>query len=113
MKLSLEIMITVLMLGLYALMTAWLVGGSMVPLNARDSFHQFQDRIEYEDFSQDVINQCIAQAEDQGFRLVVIDLSEAAGSSCCLLSLYYRQPVPAPGTTTRYVEGVINGYARM
>ena len=113
MKLSLEIMVTVLMLGLYAVSTAWLAGGSMVPMNAREAFHQFQDQIEYENFSQSAIDQCVAQAEKQGFRLAVRDLCEEAGSPCYLLSLYYRQPVPVPGGNTRYVEGVINGYARI
>ncbi|MDO5409021.1 MAG: hypothetical protein Q4F21_01035 [Lachnospiraceae bacterium] len=118
MRIGIETMVQVILLGIACIFLVQIVGSNLYILQARSCFQKLVDQIEYSRNDEEVLEQCKEEALEQGYRLESRFLEEKEGKSCILLSLYYDLKVPAmissekSGETKEKLEGVIQGYAR-
>jgi hypothetical protein len=107
-KSALEFFVGLLLLSLTALIGVNLISASITTMNARDAHAAYVTEIENSNLSPTIIDECIENAENSGYKLVVSENTIGA-NKLATVSLTYNYKISLINVNT---EHTIVGYAR-
>lgn len=109
MKTALEYFLGIILLVVGAFLAAQPITTALQKSNACAYHASVIDSIEDSGLDEDVIDQCIKEAKEQGYSLIIEDVSLGKSKSCYKVTLIYTVKMPIIGVKK---DGTHIGYAR-
>lgn len=114
MRLAIEMFVMTITITLGCLLLSSIVSSGNQVENARDYYNVVVNRIEDSYCNENVISECISEAENKGYKLLVTDVTMYDDNPSKFVTLSYDVSFPILGMFDREnkKQAVIEGYAR-
>lgn len=114
MKVAIEMFSMIIAITLGCILFASIISSNNQVSDARDFYNVAVNRIEDSNCNNSVIEQCISEADEKGYKLKIDDLTIYSEQPSRLVTLEYSVTIPVFHLfgETFNKQGVIEGYAR-